>query len=275
MLLMAQGQGVQIAPKGGIAMWKGSGVKSSLAPVGGLELGYTARWSVMRDVHMGFRLGAGASYAAPQLTADLQDQYDKQDYMGLQLQYTNTANVKEKHQQLNVEVPVLFAFEAHGFAINIGPKLLVVMSDKYTQTVNSANIDVYFPEYKVTVHNEAPTGLLQTPYERSGNNTLPKLSVLLSAEVGYEWAVGNRYSRKNEQYIGVQLYVDYGLWNQRPTETAFLDVAPITGPYQQPTVTVGTIPAAQKLNYLSAGLRFYYTIQTVDYSGRGWHRLRR
>ena len=97
--------------------------------------------------------------------------------------------------------------------------------------------------------------------------------VKLTAEAGYEWQIGNPYSRYNEQYIGLQLYANYGLysWSEH-TEDPFLSVGAITTASPSPQVSIRSIQSISPLAYMSFGVRCYYTIQTVDYPGRGWHR---
>jgi len=178
---------------------------------------------------------------------------------------------------MGLELPVLFAFQAHGFALNIGPKLLWILQDQYTQTIDEAHVIAYFPQIGVTVPDADPTGRIETPYTRQGKGSLSPFHVLLSAEIGYEWQIGNRYSKFNEQYIGIQLYADYGLWSQKKqNDDPFIAVTPIQPGQTAPTITIGSIFQSDKaLNYFSAGLRLYYTIQSVDYPGHGWHKARK
>jgi len=277
MLLLAQGHGLQVAPRGGVTTWLGgSEVKSDLSPEGGLDLRYTVRWRVMRDVQVGLYTGVSAGYSHSTLRADLYNQYDRTDLYDLHIQYTTTASVEEKHRQLGVELPILFALQAHGFALNVGPKLLWMAMDSYDQTISDAHIDAYYTEIGVHVTDTRATGLLPTPAHRTAQGTLPKVNMLLSAEIGYEWQVGNWYSKKKEQYVGIQLYANYGLWGLNSSKDAFLSVTPSAGDNQLPKIAIGSISSANTpLNYLSAGLRLYYTIQTVDYPGHGWHQTKR
>lgn len=271
--IFAQGQGLQIAPKGGLTQWMGKDVHGRIAPTAGLDLSYIVRWHVGRETQIGFRTGLGVSYASCTLTADMHDCYERVDYYSNTIEYTNSASAQEQHKQLLLEIPVLLAFQTHGFAIHVGPKLLWTAYNPYNQTVNEAHIVAYYPRYGVPVPDEMPTGRLITPYTHTGTKGLPTLTLALSGEIGYEWQLGNRYSHFAEHYIGLQLYADYGLKNLAlPNQEAFLSVAPITAAHQTPPVTVGVIAGSTPLHYLNVGLRLYYTIQSVDYSARGWHR---
>jgi len=100
---------------------------------------------------------------------------------------------------------------------------------------------------------------------------------MVSAEIGYEWQIGNPYHRFKEQYVGLQLYANYGVWSwTEHSDAPFLSVSAITGATSNPQITTQSISStASQLNNLSIGLRLYYTIQTVDYPGRGWHHYRR
>jgi len=274
----AQGQGVQIAPKGGVSRWSGQDVQTKWAPMGGLDLGYIIRWRLGEYSQMGLRTGAGLSYTTSQLSTTITDQYTRLDYYDKPhtLEYTCFARTQEQHKQLQVDIPLLMAFQTHGFTLNIGPRLIWMAYDKFTQNVDSAYISAYFPKYGVTSYNEPETGRLDVPYTNTRKNGLPTLSLALSAELGYEFCLTGRYTKKNEQYIGFQLFADYGVFNiVTPKQEAYLAVDPITGPNQKPAVTVGAIAPAKALRNINLGLRIYYTIHSVDYSEYNWHRTRR
>jgi len=70
----------------------------------------------------------------------------------------------------------------------------------------------------------------------------------------------------------VQLYANYGVWSWSEKESeAFMAVDAIT-PGTYPKISTTSMQSATSLGYMSFGVRLYYTIQTVDYPGRGWHR---
>ncbi|MCQ2311657.1 MAG: hypothetical protein MJZ64_07920 [Paludibacteraceae bacterium] len=272
--LWAQGQGLQVALQGGAAGWQIENGTHTWSPEGGLDLRYIMRCRVGRYTQLGLHAGVGASYSAYKLKGDLTDHFTRQDYLGNTIQYTTSAHAEEKHQAVGVSVPLLFALQTHGATVNIGPKLLWLAYDRYDQTVDHADIVAFYPAYGVPVHNQPGTGIMDTPYSQSGRSANSTIHLLLTAEIGYEWQLGNPYSRYSEQYIGLQLYANYGLcsWGNRAGEP-FMSVSSITAT-QGPQITTTAIQQSSALAYLSLGVRFYYTIQTVDYPGRGWHHYR-
>jgi len=241
-----------------------------------LDIGYVCRWRVMRDVQIGFKTGLGLNYASTKASADLSNQFDRTEpFYNIPIHYTTTAHAIEQHSQLGLELPLMFAFQAKGFALNIGPKLLYMAMDKYSQTIDTAKITATIAG--VPIPDVEVIGRIKTPYTQQGSNALSPLHVLLSAEIGYEWQIGNHYSKKNEQFIGIQLYADYGLWSlNNKTSDPFIAVTPIQPGQTAPQITIGSIFQSESaLRYFSAGLRIYYTIQTVDYPGHGWHKARK
>jgi len=98
-MLLAQAHGLQIAPKGGTTTWLGGDVQSTWGGQGGLDLGYMARWRVMRDVQMGLRTGLGYTYGTTQAGADMSNQYTRIDEANkLTIEYTTTAHATEQHR---------------------------------------------------------------------------------------------------------------------------------------------------------------------------------
>jgi len=273
-MLMAQGQGLQIAIDGGAEKWQQDKASGQFAPEAGLEVRYLVRWRVMPNTQLGLYTGLGGTYSKSTLEGSFTNQFTRQDYLGNTIEYTTSAAVSEQHRNIQVSLPVLFAFQTHGVALNIGPKLLWLALDNYQSTLNSATIDAYYPAYKVHVINQPSTGHIDVPSTQQGTGTSNNLQLTLSAELGYEWQLGNPYSRDYEHYIGVQLYANYGVWSASfNTNQPMLSVAPISSASASPQITVGTIQGlGSSLSSISFGLRLYYTLQTVDYRGRGWHR---
>jgi len=275
MMLWAQGQGVQLGLHGGAGQWHSDRAAGSWVPEMGLDARYIVRWRVRPYTQLGLHTGLEASYFTSKLSGDFSNQYTRTDYLGNKIEYTTSATVAEQHTNIGLTIPVLFAFQTHGFALNIGPKLLWVAYSNYQRTVSKASIDAYYPAYGVHVTDQPSTGQIATPLTLSGQGSAKNLQVLLSAELGYEWQIGDPYERFNEHYIGIQLYANYGLWSlQTSADEAMVSVSPIVTPSANPQIQIGSIQGmGSPLSYMSCGLRIYYTIQTVDYSSRGWHRF--
>ncbi len=273
--LMAQGHGFQVGPRGGTALELGGG-QPPLGWQAGLDMGYQCMWYMSHDNYLGFRIGAAASYGNRQLSAGLDDTFTQRDQLGNDIRYTVSAQVRQTARQIELEVPVLFSMRLHGFAMNIGPKVGINILDKYDLSVKQGDVVGYFIRYDVPVHNDPAVGAFPPDgITQSGENIMPPMTLYLTAEVGYEWALHPTYERFTERYIGLQLYADYGVFAlQRSAADRVFDISPAgagKNPFIQVTPAFNGIGS---LTPLHVGIRFYFTIQSVDYPGHGWHRQR-
>lgn len=277
--MMAQGHGLSIGVKGGLSDWQAKDVSnSSLGIYAGLDIGYQCMWRTQQEIYIGLRTGAGIAYQTGSYSVAANSQFSNTDYYGNQMDYSIRADVKADTKQLNVDVPVMFAARIHGFALNIGPRLHFPVYDAYKQELSNTNVDVYYPRYDVPIHNDPLFAKWNTADMKSeGHKAQPTVMLSLSAEIGYEWALHDWYAYGNEQYIGLQLFVDYGLWGAYSKNTSsMMTVEPISVAGQFPEIKVGNIADAGVLaKPLTFGVRLYYTFQSTDYSGHGWKRGRR
>lgn len=272
--LWAQGHELQLAPKIGIAQWSGQDVTSKVGPVVGLDMHYIHRWPVTEEIQLGLRTGLGLNYTSSQLSGSYTRRFSQWDYMGNTINYTAVVNASEQHKQFLVDIPVMASLLSHHISANLGCKLLWFAADNYTQTVERALVDAYYPRYGVYVFNETPTGMLATPYTQTGKNSLPQLSLALSADVGYEWSLGYIGRKAYEHFVGVQLFLDWGIWNiVEPVQRNYqVVVDAITAPKQTPQVMVGSVAEASNLHYFSIGVRGYYTIDFQSHRKSRHHR---
>lgn len=279
MTMMAQGHGFTIGIKGGLSDWKAKNVSnSSLGGYAGLDIGYQCMWRMQQEMYIGLRTGVGITYQTAAYKVDAISQFSNNDYLGNQMEYSIRADVNVDTKQFNVDIPIMFATRLYGFALNIGPRLHFPIYDTYKQKLYNTNVDVYYPKYDILIHNDPALAKWNTDDLKSeGNNAQPVLLISLSAEIGYEWALHDWYTNGSEQYIGLQLFVDYGLWGTyAKTKSSMMTVEPIAFVGQVPEIKVGNIADAGVLaKPLTFGLRLYYTFQTNDYSGHGWNRRRK
>lgn len=240
----------------------------------GLQVNYTCLWSLgnYSPLSMGVATGLGLGWTQTGLSMDWHTQYVNVDFAGHQLQYTMQGTATQKDRQVQAELPLLLAFKAAGFRLNVGPKVMYVFPRTYSLSLGEANSDLDFLDFGVHMSDDPIAG--QLPADRmtqSGSTLTPALNLLLTAQVGYEFFI-------NEQHaIGLQAYIDYGLWNsysnQNPTNR-FIDVAPITDPNTTtPQITIYDLNASfvTKVNYLSFGLRFYWNMSWEFNRMRGGH----
>jgi hypothetical protein len=119
----------------------------------------------------------------------------------------------------------------------------------------------------VHVTDQLITGKLTTPYTLPHTAIIPRYSLLVAAEIGYEWSLSGQSS------LGLQLYADVGVWNsagKNPAPiTPLIQVSPITSQENPvPTVTVGDIaPMIKDLRYIDFGLRVYYAFSIESDKG--------
>ena len=132
--------------------------------------------------------------------------------------------------------------------------------------LTEASIDAYYPAYDVHIVDKPITGYLETPYKQTIASALPKYNVLMAAEIGYEWYVSAK------SCVGLQAYVDVGVWNNKSQitnlQSPIISVSPITDA-SNPTPAV-TVNSPQGLvassRYLDFGLRAYYAFSVSDSS---------
>ena len=238
-------------------------VKPGIGGTGGLELRYTYYGSVGGQVELGFGIGAGFGYGAASLKGTNTDSYSNTDYLGNKMDYTVTSAFTQTDRFAKVDASLLFAMRFSGVTLNIGPRFMMPLSATRTLTIHEANIDAYYPAYDVHVVNQQITGKLDNSQFTMPNSqcAIPKYTLLMCAEIGYEWY----FSAKS--CLGFQLYADVGVWNKKDDGlpvtgygTPLIQVSPITDATNPvPSVTVGSAePFVSGRRYIGAGVRAYY-----------------
>lgn len=258
----AQTHDFSLGVHAGASMYLTDGDFSNLlSGVGGIDMSYTIRGVIANQTALGVKLGAGLTFAnATHSLSDYKEQYTNIDYYPTEMDYTITAGTyKERQMQLQVEVPLFLSFITHGVTINIGGKFMMPFYQKRHLDVTDAHITVFYPEFGVPVTDYLATGRLENyEYHATDDAYMPKLNALLAVELGYEWRTGI------DNRMGVQLYLDYGLWNNysnNPPRKRLIDVEPILNTeYPVPNIHVNmlTDTYSSKVNYLSCGIKWYY-----------------
>ena len=232
-------------------------VKPGIGGTGGLDLRYTYYGSVGGQVELGFGIGAGFGYGTTGIKGTNMDSYTNIDYLGNKMDYSIDASYSLKDQFARVDASLLFAMRFGGVTLNIGPRFMMPLSATRTLTVNEANIDAYYPMYDVHVVNRQITGYLPTPYTDTRASNLPRMNVLVAAEIGYEW-------RFNRHALGVQLFAEAAVWSKQTpnplTPNPLIQVNLISDASNPvPTVMVHS-PSylASNLRYIGFGIRAYY-----------------
>lgn len=268
---------MQVALTGGLQTAVASGKKAPIWGDGGAELAYTFRTHWNDQLRLGFRTGLGFDYAGTKHDGLHVDAFTNYDYEGRRMDYHITANVSAKRQEVRMDIPIMVHLWANGFVFNMGPRLSFGVQDHYEQTIEDAIIAACYTKYGVTMVNQLVTGILP-PAEQyhEGNTDANKFGIKLAAELGYEWVVsdGTYYT----QHIGIQAYTAIGLWETgggMGIANRLIDVSPIISPtIPAPMVITGLWANNSGMHRLQAGLRLYWSFETVDFFHRGWKRRR-
>ncbi len=255
-----------IGVHGGVALYRTDGAIKNMPGVAtGLDIAYTIRGVIANQTALGLKIGATLTYGAPSHSLrDYKEQYTNYDYYKPEenkMDYTITAaTYRERQRQLQVEVPLMLSFITNGVTINVGGKFMLPFWQERQLDVTDAHIGAYYDAFMVPVRDYLATGRLEGyQYHGKSNGVMPKMNALLAVEVGYEWKVG----WKNR--MGVQAYLDYGVWNDyenNPPQYRLIDVSPIWNTeYPVPDIKVNylTDTYISKANYLSCGIKLYYS----------------
>ena len=276
MIAAAETHNVTVGMKAGAATYTtDADATNRFGPSLGVMVNYSCLWSLKNQspLYMGITTGLGFGWSQTGLSMDWNTQYVNTDFSGHQLQYTMSGTAIQKDRQFQAELPILLAFKAAGFRLNLGPQVIFVLPRTYSLSLGEVNSKVDFLDFGVSMSDDPIAG--QLPADRmtqSGSTLTPTLGVALAVQAGYEFFI-------NEQHaIGLMAYLDYGIWNTysnpKPTNR-FIDVAPITDPSMEvPQVTIYDLNASfvTKVNYLSFGLKFYWNMSWEFNRMRGGHR---
>ena len=272
----SQAHSVQAGLKGGGNLWLGgSEVQSTIGGNFGVDVSYSCRWSLPKECAIGPKVGVGFSRAGGGVAKDdILENFTNTDYLGHPMEYTISAKAQQKYQQLQVEVPLMLSLQLHRVIVNVGGKFMYVVNGTTNQTISECDITALYAEYNVAVHNEVVTGILgdeQKSYV--GTSMLPKIRVLVGAEIGYEWEIGDG------SFIGLVGYFDYGVWASQDAGTStsgarFIDVSPINDPSDPAAqVRAGILQDSYcaAIGYMDFGLKLYYQFESQDRSYYGLH----
>ena len=249
-----------------------SSVQGTFGAAGTVDLRYTFYGCLTDRFGIGFTLGAGVGYGSTGIKGNHTDTYTNFDYLGNQMDYTVSSAFKQTDRFAKGEATLMASFCFGNVILNVGPRFMIPFSASSSLTITEANIDAYYPAYNVHVVNEQITGKLETPYTNHKSEIINhKYSVLIAAELGYEWYFNAK------SCLGFQLYADVSVWDKKG------DGLPVTG-YGAPLIGVGSItdadnpipsitvgsiePLISNRRYLDFGIRLYYGFSVSDNSSR-------
>lgn len=248
------------------------GFASNLASAKGLPLGYDALLDLRyahywqpKKVHLGIMTGLSAGYVQT-----YQGMYPYNDEFVLptdagDVRYVVTADtILETTRQVQLEIPLMFSMiTPKGFFLNVGPKLILPVHTTFTQTITNPNIHAYLPELNGNpITNEVVMGKVseeQKNLSGSFGNEF-KISLALSAELGYE------FKFKNGNSLDLGVYADYSVYNMY-NKVGEGKVISITPPSATSAAKVDVIAItnsnAHKYGFFDAGLKLSYNFDFV------------
>lgn len=232
--------------------------------VGGIDFRYTAYSTSGVGIALGFGAGMGATPVYGKQT----DRYSNYDYDADKMDYTVRSIYRQTEVFAKLDFSILMAVNISNVIFNLGPRLTLPIAIRSNLRVTESVIDVYFPNYGITVLNERVTGWLETPHELPNTSHLPSFNVLFYAELGYEFRLDQRNG------VGIVAFVNLPVWNDfQPynlSDNPLVSVSPIWNRYDPvPQVTVNNLKGyVTSMRYLDFGLRVYYSFTTGQSSGR-------
>lgn len=242
-------------------------MSAALGGAGTLDLRYTFYGQPTDRIGIGFAVSAGVGYGSAGVQGASVDTYTNSDYTGNALDYTCTASYTRIDRFAKADAALFFAMRFGGVTVNLGPRFMLPFAASSALTLRNASIDAYYPAYDVHVRDQLITGKLVTPYTQARTPILPRYSLLVAAEIGYEWPLGDQSA------LGLQLYADVAVWD-KPSAVSYqpsvlIQVSPITDAANPvPTVTVGDIaPMIKELRYIDFGVRVYYAFSFKSSTG--------
>ena len=245
-----------------------SSLTNTWGPTVGLSFRYSCLFHVGSEVWLGPQTGLEAAWTQSGWEQAYSGKLSKTDYLGHQIDYTMSGNITERHDHINVAVPLMAALRYRGIIIGLGFKARAMMWTQYKTSASDIDLSAYYPDFDVTLAGKDAVETYSTEMSASGARKTPEWHVAVAAEAGYEWRI------KKHQHLGVLVFVDYGLWNSysRPTDAPqqSLDVTRI--------VTEGKLPdfiltplcstALNRFHPLSIGLTVTYTF---DFESKSHH----
>ena len=251
-----------MALRGGVAstLPKGTNITNHWGFDALLDLQYSHYWVPAKGkCNYGILTGLSLGYMQNTASMSLNNAFTAETDGG-NIDYTITASLRETDRQLQLEVPLMFAFLMdNGFYLNVGPRLMLPVYTPFTQTVTDPTIEAYFPREDVSVVNKPVTGVVTDAQcsRRGTTDNQFRLNLLLGLELGYE------LSLQSGRSVGFGVYANYGVYSMYSPSAASQDAIRITPPSNAaPLATVEVLPMAgsafSKLGYFDAGIKLSY-----------------
>ena len=227
--------------------WAKDQKKPALGIMTGLNIGYVQASQSMKFLD---------KYTTPTVHSDV-------DYV------VEADKVAETDRLIQLEIPVMFSMiTPKGFFLNVGPKLILPVYGKYTQTITEPKISIsaYLPELNGNpIVNEVVMGKLTKEQmdvtDNLADNPCKLMSLAFGAELGYEFKFKNGHS------LDLGVYADYSVYTLYNNSVATGKVITVTPPtYTSPAIVevqpMSTV-SGNKFAFLDAGLKISYNFDFI------------
>ena len=233
-----------------------------------LDLRYAHYWAIDQNKPaLGIMTGLNIGYVQASQSMEFLDKYTTPTVHS-DVDYVIEADkVAETDRLIQLEIPVMFSMVTpKGFFLNVGPKLILPVYSKYTQTIKDPKISAYLPELSGNpIVNEVVMGKLTEEQmditENLADNPCKLLSLAFGAELGYEFKFKNGHS------LDLGVYADYSVYTLYNNSVAAGKVITVTPPtYTSPAIVevqpMSTV-SGNKFAFLDAGLKISYNFDFI------------
>ena len=225
-----------------------------------LQYAYYFKKKTPEAAYWGIRTGVSVGYMANGAKSAINDQYSIVDGDGDNIDYSVTADkVVENDAQIQVEIPVMATVLYKGMFANFGPKFVLPVYAHYSQKVTNPNVVANFTDYNVVIPNEVITGMV-TDDQTKGKWEHSKFNLMLTAEIGYEWAL------KNKNSFGIGAFANYSVLNTYKNDASLESLIQVTTKpgenAENPQAVVDLFSVTEsyvdKMGYFDCGLKLVY-----------------
>lgn len=233
-----------------------------------LDLRYAHYWAKdQKKPALGIMTGLNIGYVQTSQSMEFLDKYTTPTVDGDVDYVVEADEVVETDKLIQLEIPVMFSMVTpKGFFLNVGPKLILPVYSKYTQTIKDPKISAYLPELSGNpIVNEVVMGKLTEEQmditDNLADNPCKLLSLAFGAELGYEFKFKNGHS------LDLGVYADYSVYTLYNNSVAAGKVITVTPPtYTSPAIVevqpMSTV-SGNKFAFLDAGLKISYNFDFI------------
>ena len=218
--LLAYAENVfEIGVHGGIAGWKAQNnyVSSQI----GMHAGAHLYYSYLSSQVFGVRVGVTVDQHQPGFgKTNYEDTYSTMDVDNQQMDISYTIGLlNERYTIWSVGIPIQLVLSFRNLTVLVGPKAVFPFTNTFRQTVEHAELSVYYPDYDNRIEESYPLAASRDfSMTNSGQLTLPTVQWWLAAELNYAIPI-NKWATNFRSYIVVGAYFDYCVSRYSPANS--------------------------------------------------------